>query len=81
MKIKVKLFAFLGEHLGSEVEVDLPEQTNEQEVKQKIIALDPQVKQNVELSRIALNQEFITKPEFSISENSELALIPPVSGG
>lgn len=81
MKIKVKLFAFLGEHLGSEVEINLPEQTNEQEVKQKIIALDPQVKQNVELSRIALDQEFITKPEFSISENSELALIPPVSGG
>lgn len=81
MKISVKLFAFLGNQLGPVVTIDLPTNTTVAAIKNAIIALDPLVKETVENSRLAINQEFINQSEITLNSTDEVALIPPVSGG
>ena len=81
MKVTVKLFAFLGERLGPAVEIDVPKSVTQDALKDAVLELDPALEATLANSRVAVDQEFINEDVLQLSEASEVALIPPVSGG
>lgn len=81
MKVTVKLFAFLGERLGPAVEIDVPKSVTQAALKDAVLELDPALEATLANSRVAVDQEFINWDVLQLSEASEVALIPPVSGG
>lgn len=81
MKVTVKLFAFLGERLGPAVEIDAPKSVTQAALKDAVLELDPALEATLANSRVAVDQEFINEDVLQLSEASEVALIPPVSGG
>lgn len=81
MKVTVKLFAFLGERLGPAVEIDVPKSVTQATLKDAVLELDPALEATLANSRVAVDQEFINEDVLQLSEASEVALIPPVSGG
>lgn len=81
MKVTVKLFAFLGERLGPAVEIDVPKLVTQAALKDAVLELDPALEATLANSRVAVDQEFINEDVLQLSEASEVALIPPVSGG
>ncbi|WP_438439829.1 MoaD/ThiS family protein [Limosilactobacillus fermentum] len=81
MKVTVKLFAFLGERLGPAVKIDVPKSVTQAALKDAVLELDPALEATLANSRVAVDQEFINEDVLQLSEASEVALIPPVSGG
>lgn len=81
MKVTVKLFAFLGERLDPAVEIDVPKSVTQAALKDAVLELDPALEATLANSRVAVDQEFINEDVLQLSEASEVALIPPVSGG
>ena len=81
MKVTVKLFAFLGERLGPAAEIDVPKSVTQAALKDAVLELDPALEATLANSRVAVDQEFINEDVLQLSEASEVALIPPVSGG
>lgn len=81
MKVTVKLFAFLGERLGPAVEIDVPKSVTQASLKDAVLELDPALEATLANSRVAVDQEFVNEDVLQLSETSEVALIPPVSGG
>lgn len=81
MKVTVKLFAFLGERLGPAVEIDVPKSVTQAVLKDAVLELDPALEATLANSRVAVDQEFVNEDVLQLSETSEVALIPPVSGG
>jgi molybdopterin converting factor subunit 1 len=81
MKIRVKLFAAAKELAGcDQVTVELAPNATIEDLRAAIIKTHPA------LSRIAANSLWAVGTEYAandmrINENSEIALIPPVSGG
>jgi MoaE-MoaD fusion protein len=82
MKYTIRLFAGLADTIGHTHITLTSEQTqiSVEQLKQLIIQQYPFAEHIVTLSFIAKNQAYATLDEF-ISEEDELALIPPVSGG
>ena len=81
MKVKVRLFAILKDNIKSELmELELPEGSRGKEVLVELGKRFPNIKGTIEKSAIAVNENYIL-PEERISENAEIAIIPPVSGG
>ena len=77
MKVKVKYFASLKEHIGRSE--DLLELSAETSVNQ----LWQQVSSNPELSdtvKTAINMEYVDK-DTMIKDGDEVAFFPPVTGG
>lgn len=81
MKIKVKLFGILAAQLGDQIVLDLPEKIEVTAIKEKVAGGDPTLKKWVAVSRVAFNQEFVTSKKIALKPKSEVAIIPPVSGG
>ncbi|MEK1309741.1 MoaD/ThiS family protein [Limosilactobacillus fermentum] len=81
MKVTVKLFAFLGERLGPAVGIDVPKSVTQAALKDAVLELDPALEATLANSRVAVDQEFVNEDVLQLSEASEVALIPPVSGG
>ncbi|MFD0896890.1 MoaD/ThiS family protein [Loigolactobacillus binensis] len=78
----VKLFAILAEQVGqAEVQLQLPTPITAGAVKAAMQAAFPQTSSVLADCLVAVNQTFIDQEEFAPSEVTELALIPPVSGG
>ena len=81
MRVKIKLFAFLQDRLGSTVTVDLSQPVTTDDLLMAVAQLDPSLKSVLVDSRIAVNQEFVTQGPLTITPADEVAIIPPVSGG
>ncbi|HJA21194.1 MoaD/ThiS family protein [Limosilactobacillus panis] len=81
MRVKIKLFAFLQDRLGSTVTVDLSQPVTTDDFLMAVAQLDPSLKSVLVNSRIAVNQEFVTQGPLTITPADEVAIIPPVSGG
>lgn len=81
MRVKIKLFAFLQDRLGSTVTVDLSQPVITDDLLMAVAQLDPSLKSVLVNSRIAVNQEFVTQGPLTITPADEVAIIPPVSGG
>jgi molybdopterin converting factor subunit 1 len=81
MKIKVLLFASLRDLVGSEkLEVELKEGASVKDLIGAITAEYPALGERLASTRVAVDDRFSTESD-PISANSEVALIPPVSGG
>lgn len=62
------------------MEIDLP--IHPQEFKELLANLYPQAAELIRMSRLAVSSTFVEDHELlSIDSQTELALIPPVSGG
>ncbi|WNQ09987.1 molybdenum cofactor biosynthesis protein MoaE [Paenibacillus aurantius] len=82
MKLTIQLFAGLAERLGSpNLTVDIPDGPVTADGLKQLIARDyPESAQAVLQSFVARNQAY-APGDTALSEEDELALIPPVSGG
>jgi molybdopterin synthase catalytic subunit len=82
MKLSIQLFAGLSDTLGtSQINITLQEEAiTVITLKHKLKELYPQLAGQLEASFIAVNQAYAA-PEDEISEQDEIAIIPPVSGG
>lgn len=81
MKRTVFLFAAARQHGGhAEVELELPDSATVRDLRQAIIRQFPQLEPLVKRCHFALDQEYATD-SMPLAAASEIACIPPVSGG
>ncbi|OTN75987.1 hypothetical protein A5886_001063 [Enterococcus sp. 8G7_MSG3316] len=63
------------------VHCTLPVEVNQEAVLQTMIDLFPAYERDIASCRVAIDHQFIDSQMRSITDKSEIALIPPVSGG
>ena len=80
MRVKVKLFAVLKEHLGDEVELELPEPATVGSLLQRFAEAYPQFRTALPSLNVAVDHTYARQHE-PIAAGQELAIFPPVSGG
>ena len=81
MRLRVKLFAVARQRAGqAEIEVELPEQATVRQLRGALVEQFPPLVDVLAHTRIAVNSDYAAD-DFSLSSASEIALIPPVSGG
>lgn len=81
MKVRVKLFAVAKERAGSEVvTVEVADGATVADVRQALIAAVPALASVVPHALWAVDAEYAADTA-RVTEQSEIALIPPVSGG
>lgn len=79
--ITLKLFAAYQEAYGvSELVLQLPAGTTAGEVRDRLIAEHPELRQWRDLTRFGVNLQFV-EPNVTLQTGDEVVLIPPVSGG
>ena len=81
MKVRVKLFAVAKELAGcDELPVELPNGATIQDLRSAITIVAPALARIVPHALWAVGAEYANN-ETQLTEQSEVALIPPVSGG
>ncbi|MBI1855571.1 MAG: molybdopterin converting factor subunit 1 [Chloroflexi bacterium] len=81
MRVKLLFFATLRDRAGMKfLELEIPEGMTVQELKDKISADYPNLKQSMQSVLISVNKEYAFD-EAVIPANAEIAMFPPVSGG
>jgi molybdopterin synthase catalytic subunit len=81
VKVTVRLFAGLREAAGArELTLDLPDGASVADVKRRFGDAYPGVQPLLERVVCAIDDEYVADDE-TVREGSEVALIPPVSGG
>ena len=81
MKLRVKLFAVAKELAGSdELSVELPAGATIRDLRGAVVDLVPALARIVPHALWAVGAEY-ANDNTTLNENSEVALIPPVSGG
>jgi sulfur-carrier protein len=79
--ITVKLFAAYQEAYGlPELNLELPAGTTVEQLRDRLIAEQPQLEQWRDVTRFGVNLEFV-EPDTVLQSGDEIVLIPPVSGG
>ncbi len=80
-RIKILFFATLRDRAGAKsLEIEIPEGTTVQGVKDQISRDFPNLKQSMESVLISINREYAFD-EAVVPVNAEVAMFPPVSGG
>jgi molybdopterin synthase catalytic subunit len=80
-RVKLLFFATLRDRAGvRSMELDVPAELTVQELKDKISAEYPSLKDSMSSVIITINREFAFD-EAVIPPNAELGLFPPVAGG
>jgi MoaE-MoaD fusion protein len=81
MTVRVKLFAVARERVGNdELFIDLPQDATIADLKRVVAAASPTLTTILPHALWAVNAAYATDTT-PINEESEIALIPPVSGG
>lgn len=81
MKIRVKLFAAAQETIGrDEITVELDAPANIAQLRLRLSQDFPQLAPLIAKSMFAIDNQY-AQDNSSLSENAEIACIPPVSGG
>ncbi|MBI3739757.1 MAG: molybdopterin converting factor subunit 1 [Chloroflexi bacterium] len=81
MRVKVLFFATIRDRAGMKsLELEIPNTMTVQELKDKISADYPNLKQSMESVLISVNKEYAFD-EAVLPPNAEIAIFPPVSGG
>jgi len=81
MKVNVLLFAQARQIAGEDsIEVELESGNTVAELKASLAAARPGLENLLSRSNIALDQKYAVDSDV-VSEGSEVAMIPPVSGG
>jgi len=80
MKYKINLFGITKDIVGSNiVEIEMSQSSNVQSVLIELKTNYPKLK-DIKSLLVAVNSEY-AESNLVLSENDEIALIPPVSGG
>lgn len=80
-RIKLLFFATLRERIGlRSLELDIPEDMTIQDLKEKLSADYPNLKESMKSVLITINREYAFD-EAVVPPNAEIAMFPPVSGG
>lgn len=81
MKLTVKLFAAARDVAGQgEIAIDLPVGATISELRQRMVEQFPTLAPLLPHSMFAVDAEYVSDDVLA-SENTEIACIPPVSGG
>ncbi len=81
MRIRVRFFAGAREIVAAdEVSVDLPAGSTAGDLRAALQARHPQLAPLLRHSMLAVNLAFV-RDDFTLPEDGEVAVIPPVSGG
>ena len=81
MNVKVLLFAEARERVGKAcLEIELDSDTSVGDLKRALAARFPELSSLVDRSAISVDQEYAAD-ELTLHHQSEVAVIPPVSGG
>lgn len=81
MKITIQLFAILREAAGaSQLDLEIPTPTTARQVAQILAERFPKLRGHLPVVSFAVNGEIVAA-ETMITSPSEVALLPPVSGG
>lgn len=91
MKIKVRAFASFREMLGSELELDLPDESSVQELLDALASLNPRFGSEA-FDRSGLLKDYVLlmknrkrldrdSMNQALEDGDEVAVFPPVSGG
>ncbi len=81
MSVKILFFANLRDRAGTKsLEIEIPEGTTVQGLKDQIARDYPNLKQSMEAVLISINREYAFD-EAVVADGSEVAMFPPVSGG
>ena len=81
MNVNVKLFAMAKERVGKGViEVDLPNGSTVRQLRGAIVEQFPPLADVLRHARIAVDSDYASDAR-TIDVRSEVAIIPPVSGG
>jgi molybdopterin converting factor subunit 1 len=81
MKVTIKLFAAAKQIAGTDsIELSCSENSTVSDLKGKLVEQLPDLESIVSHARFAINADFATDDTL-VQENSEIACIPPVSGG
>ena len=81
MKVRVKLFAVAKELAGcDELSIDLPASATIRDLRDAIVIISPALARIVPHALWAVGAEY-AGDDTPLTEQSEVALIPPVSGG
>jgi molybdopterin converting factor subunit 1 len=80
LKLKILCFGITKELLGGfERWIEIPKDSSVEDLKELLLEINPEFEKLKNL-RIAINEEYVDN-DVLISENDEIVLIPPVSGG
>ncbi len=81
MIVRVKLFAVAKELAGCDaLSMDLPNGSTIADLRQAVVESLPALTKIVPHSQWAIGSEYVNGDE-QLTENSDVAMIPPVSGG
>jgi molybdopterin converting factor small subunit len=81
MKVRVKLFAVAKELAGRDaLFVDVPSGATVDDVRQAVASVVPALSRIVSHSMWAIGTEYVST-EAAVTQESDVAMIPPVSGG
>ncbi len=81
MKIRLKLFASAREIVGSrDLVIELPEDATTTSLLGELVMQYPGLRALASTLKVAVNREYVER-ECHLTEEDEVALIPPVSGG
>ena len=79
--VKLLFFATIRERAGTKfLEMDVPNDLTILELKEKISAEHPNLKESMKSVLITINREYAFD-EAVIPQDAEIAMFPPVSGG
>ncbi len=80
-RIKVLFFATLRDRAGMKsLEMDIPADMTIQQLKEKLSAEYPNLKESMKSALITINREYAFD-ETIVPPSAEIAMFPPVSGG
>lgn len=77
----IKIFGALSEILENEITLDLPNEINRQIILSNLTEKFPLQASEIEKCNVAVNQTYVFDEVVKNDENTEIAIIPPVSGG
>lgn len=81
MKVRVKLFAAARELAGSDtLELEIAERATLADLRHTVVEAFPALQRIMQHTMWAVDAEY-ARDDSIINEDSEIALIPPVSGG
>jgi molybdopterin synthase catalytic subunit len=81
MRVTLKLFAAVRDAIGqNEVVIELPEDAKITNVRSALCAMHPQLRFLVERAMFAIDARYAQDDDI-VAEGSDVACIPPVSGG
>lgn len=81
MRVRVQLFAAARDKAGtSTVELDLPQDATVAVLRSSLVAACPQLRDIAARAMLAIDTDY-ARDDATVHPSSEIALIPPVSGG